>query len=325
MSDWPITYQDVLDARERISSFVTPSPLRNYPLLDQAIGNDISVFVKHENLLPTGAFKIRNGLSALSALSDEERKRGVIGATRGNHGQGLALAGKQLGIPVVIVVPLGNNPEKNEAMRSYGIELIEEGKDYDECLEVVDRLIKERGLTLIHSTNNNNIIAGAGTATLEICEQLEEFDAMVAAVGGGSISVGAMTVLRELRPDVKVFAVQAANASATHDSWHAREPRTTDSANTIADGLAVRSSYEGTFGALQNGLEDFITITEEEIAEALRLAIRTTHTMVEPSAVASLAGLIKLRDQLAGKRVVIIFSGANIDSETLRRIMNKEL
>jgi threonine dehydratase len=148
---------------------------------------------------------------------------------------------------------------------------------------------------------------------------------MVLAVGGGSQAVGAMTVMRALRPNVRVYAVQAAGASAGHDSWHAGEPRVTESAVTIADGLATRSTYELTFPALRDGLADFITVSDREIATALRLLLRATHSLVEGAGAAGLAGLLALRERLAGQRVAIVASGGNIDEQTLRRVMNDEI
>jgi threonine dehydratase len=322
---WPISIDDVRAARERIAPHLTATPLRRYAALDAAVGHDIRVLVKHENLNATNAFKVRNALAAMTVLGEEERARGVVAATRGNHGLGIAHAGHLLGIPATICVPLGNNPEKNEAMRGYGAELIEDGKDYDESLVVASALMRERGLVLIHGTNNAHVLAGAGTLTLEIVEQTEHLDAIVIAVGGGSQAVGAMTVLRALRPEVAVYAVQAAGAPAIYRSWEARRPLTLDAAETFADGVATRSAYAMTFPALVRGLTGFVTVTDAEIAEALRLLLRTTHTLVEGAGAAGLAGLMALRDELAGRTVAVILSGGNIDEETLRKVVTREI
>lgn len=325
MSPWPITFQEIIAARRRIMPYLEPTPLRAYAPLDAEAGNGIRVQVKHENHNPTNAFKARNGLSLIAALEPDAAKRGVVAATRGNHGQGLAFAGALLGVEVTICVPVGNNPEKNEAMRGLGATLIEEGRDYDEALQVADRLVAEKGLTLAHSTNDPRVIAGAGTITLEILEQTTALDAMVIAVGGGSQAVGALTVLQQLKPEVEVFGVQAEQASAIHDSWHAGRPLEKETAATFADGVATRTTYELTFPALREGLAGFVTASEAEIAEAVRLYLRATHNLAEGAGALGLAGLMKLRDRLAGKRVGIILSGGNIDSETLRRILNREI
>src|SRR5438034_6447144 len=221
---WPISFEEVLEARRRIRPHLPPTPLRRYAPLDEAVGDGIEVWVKHENHNPTNAFKARNALSAMSVLSDDEKRRGVVAATRGNHGLGVAWAGTLLGIASTICVPRGNNPEKNEAMRGYGATLVEEGKDYDESVAVASRLASERGLTTIHSTNNRQVIAGAATLTLEILEERQDLEALVVSVGGGSQAVGALTVAREVKPGLPVYAVQAQRASATHDSFRAGRP-----------------------------------------------------------------------------------------------------
>ena len=322
---WPITLDDVRAARERLAPYLDTTPLRQYAALDAAVGHGITVLVKHENHQPTNSFKARNGLSAMTALTGTELERGVLAATRGNHGQGVALAGRLLGVPVTICVPHGNNPEKNEAMRGLGATLIEDGCDYDETLAVAERLMHERGLTIVHSTNDPHVIAGAGTIALEIVEQEPELDAIVIAVGGGSQTVGALTVLRELKPDAKVYAVQADGASAIYQSWKARKPLTTPTCATFADGIATRSTYEMTFPTLLEGLAGFVTVSDAEIAEAMRLLMRTTHNLVEPAGAAGLAGLFKLREELAGKKVAVILTGGNVDAATLRRVVEGQV
>jgi threonine dehydratase len=322
---WPISMTDVLEARRRIAPHLPPTPLRRYAPLDEAVGSGISVFVKHENHQPTNAFKARNGLSALCALAPEARLRGVVGATRGNHGAALAWAGAMLSIPVTVCVPIGNNPEKNAAMRGYGAELIEEGADYEASVEVAARIVAQRGMTLVHSTENRDVIAGAATLTLEILEQEPSIDALVMAVGGGSQAVGALTVVRALAPRVSVYGVQAAGAAAIHDSWHAGHPVTRDRAATFADGLATRSTNPATFPALREGLAGFVAVSEHDLAQALRTLLSTTHQLVEGAGAAGLAGLMLLRDRLAGKTVGIVLSGGNIDRETLARVVAGEI
>ncbi|HUJ62932.1 MAG TPA: threonine/serine dehydratase [Kofleriaceae bacterium] len=322
---WPITWDDIVAARRRIAPHLAPSPLRHYPTLDAEVGGDVRVLVKHDNHLPTNAFKVRNGLALLAALEPAQRTRGVVAATRGNHGAGLAWAGAELGVPVVICVPHGNNPEKNAAMRGYGAELIEAGRDYDEAVEVARRLVVDRGLVMAHSTNDPRVIAGAGTMGAELCEQAPELDAIVVAVGGGSQAVGTMTAARQLRPNVEVYGVQAAGASAIHDSWHAHRRLTTERADTFADGLATRATYDLTWDALHDGLAGFVAVPDAAIADAVRVLLRTTHNLAEGAGAAGLAGLRALRDRLAGKTVAIVLSGSNIDADTLRRVVNREL
>jgi threonine dehydratase len=325
MTLWPIALRDVLEARRRLRPYLVPTPLRQYAALDEAVGDGTHVWVKHENHNPTNSFKVRNAMSVLTALPEEVRKRGVLGATRGNHGQGVAWAGALLGAPVVVCVPLGNNPEKNEAMRGFGAELVEEGRDYDESVEVAHRIEGERGLTMVHSTNDPLVIAGAATLTLEILEERPGIEAMVIAVGGGSQAVGAMTVVRAMAPHVRVYGVQAERAAAIHDSWHAGRVVTRDSADTFADGLATRQPYELTFPALREGLSGFVTVTEAEIAEAVRILLKTTHNLAEGAGAAGLAGLRRLSEELGGKEVAVIISGGNMDAATLERVVSRQL
>ncbi|HVO11959.1 MAG TPA: threonine/serine dehydratase [Vicinamibacteria bacterium] len=322
---WPIRFEDVLSARERTLPHLPPTPLRGYPALDAAVGQGLRVLVKHENFQPTGAFKVRNALSALTALGPAERRRGVVAATRGNHGLGLAWAGARLGIPVTVCVPLGNNPEKNAAVRGLGARLVEEGRDYDESVKAAERLTAGEGLHLVHSTNDAAVVAGAGTLALEMLEQAPQLEALVLAVGGGSQAVGALTVLRGREAAVPVYAVQAKGASAIHDAWHLGRPVSKPSADTIADGLATRNTYPFTFGALREGLAGFVTVTDAQIAEAVRLVLSTTHTLVEGAGAAGLAGLLALRETLAGGTVGIVLSGANIDQALLKRILDGEI
>lgn len=319
----PITWDDVLAARRRLAPHLPVTALRRYAALDEAIG--LRVLVKHENHLPTNAFKVRNGVSFMTALPAEQRARGVVAATRGNHGAGLAWAGEQLGVPVVLCVPHGNNPEKNAAMRGYGAELIESGRDYDEAVEVAIRLARDRGLVMAHSTNDADVLAGAATLSAELCEQAGALDAIVVAIGGGSQAVGALLATAALRPGVAVYGVQARGAAAIHDSWHAGERRTTPTADTFADGLATRATYDLTWEPLRR-LAGFVTVSDAEIADAIRLLWRTTHNLAEGAGAAGLAGLRVLRDRLGPRSTVaIVLSGGNLDEPTLRRVMTGEL
>ena len=249
-TDWPITLDDVRAARERISEYITPTAFREYPRLSELAGAGMRIFVKHENHQPTNSFKIRNGLSFMTALDAEQRQRGVVAASTGNHGQGIAYGARLLGSSATICVPAGNNPDKNAAMRALGATVVEEGRDYDEAVGVMRRIAEQEGRVMSHSTNDPRIVAGAGTMTLEIVEQAPDLDALVIAIGGGSQAVGALTVARTLAPQLEVFGVQAAGAPAIHDSWHAGKRLTTERADTFAEGVATRTTYDLTFDAL---------------------------------------------------------------------------
>jgi threonine dehydratase len=322
---WPITFDDVMLARERLAPYLVQTPLRHYPLLDELLGGGASLLIKHENHQPTCSFKVRNGLSFATGLSAEERERGVVAASTGNHGQGIAYAARLLGMRATICVPEGNNPEKNAAIRAWGATVREEGRDYDEAVEVMLRLSREQGMHIAHSTNDPRVLAGAATMSLEMFEQSGGLDALVVAVGGGSQCVGALTVGREMAPGVPVYGVQAAGAAAIHDSWRSRRPTRSARADTFAEGVATRQPYALTFATLCDGLADFTTVTDAEIATAIRTILRLTHNLVEGAGALGVAGAIKLRDRLRGKRVGVVFSGANLDSAVLRRILNEEI
>jgi len=319
------TFADVLAAKRFLAPYLSPTPLRHYPLLDEMLGDGTSLLIKHENHQPTGSFKVRNGLSVLTALRAEQRARGVVAASTGNHGQGVAYAASLLGVRATICVPVGNNPEKNAAMRSWGASVVEEGRDYDESVRVMQRLAREQDMSIAHSTNNVFVLAGAATMMVEILEQAAGLDAMVVAVGGGSQAVGALTVARELAPHLEIFGAQCAGASAIHDSWHARSPRATPRASTFAEGVATRQPYGLTFATLQEGLTDFVTVTDAELAEAIRQILQLTHNLVEGAGAVGVAAALKLRDRLRGKRVGVIFSGGNLDTAILRKILNHEM
>src|SRR5438552_5841948 len=213
------TLADVCAARERVYCVLRRTPLLRHPLLAQETGLD--VFVKHENHNPTNAFKVRGGVNLIGSLSPHER-RGVITATTGNHGQSIALASQREGVPCTIVVPLGNNPEKNAAMRAYGAELIEFGKDFDEAREKVEQLQHERGLRYVHSANEPLLIAGVGTYGLEIFEEQPDVDAILVPIGGGSGASGCAIVRSGLGSRAVVIGVQAAAADAFTRSWRTR-------------------------------------------------------------------------------------------------------
>jgi threonine dehydratase len=317
----PISFDDVLAARERLAPYLAPTPLREYPQLNELVGHGMRVWVKHENHHPTQSFKIRNGLACVSALTPEERKRGAIGASTGNHGLGVAYAGKLLGVPVAICVPKGNNAEKNAGIRAYGAELIEEGAIYDETAAACDRIRKERGMTLVHSTNNVHVIAGAGTMTLEIIEQEPSLDAIVIALGGGSQAVGALTVLAAKAPHVKVYAVGASGAPAQYESWRQGKRLAGQPVNTFAEGIATGAAYEMTFDALKAGLAGFVTVSDDAIYAAAKDLIRITHNIPEGAGATGLAGLRVLAPELAGKRVAIVMCGGNLSMASLERVL----
>jgi len=314
------TLADVYAARERVYRVVRPTPLMRHPLLAAEIGLD--VFVKHENHNPTGAFKVRGGLNLIGSLPPQE-KRGVITATTGNHGQSIALACQRDAVPCTIVTPVGNNPEKNAAMRAFGAELIEFGRDFDEARERVEQLQHDRGLRYVHSANEPLLIAGVATYALEIFEEQPDVDVILVPVGGGSGACGCTLVRTWLGSRANVIGVQAERADAFARSWKSDTRVVGEKADTFAEGMATRVTFDLTFGILKKELGDVVSLTEDELAEGVRLALRATHNLAEGAGAAPLMAALKLRDQLKGKKVVCVMSGGNIDRATLARILTR--
>jgi threonine dehydratase len=313
------TLADVYAARERVHRVVRPTPLMRHPLLAAELGID-RLFVKHENHNPTGAFKIRGGLNLIGSLPPDAR-RGVITATTGNHGQSIALACLRDGVPCTIVTPVGNNPEKNTAMRALGAELIEFGRDFDEARERVEQLQHERGLRYVHSANEPLLLAGVATYALEVFEESPDVDVILVPIGGGSGACGCTIVRTGLGSRAKVLGVQAEQADAFARSWRGTTRVVGEKAGTFAEGMATRATFDLTFGILKGELDEIVTLSEDEIAEGVRLALRATHNLAEGAGAAPLMAAKKLRDQLAGKTVVCVMSGGNIDQATLRRVL----
>jgi threonine dehydratase len=313
------TLRDVYRARARIRDAIRPTPLLRHPLLVREIGCD--VHVKHENHNPTCAFKVRGGLNLIGALGEEERRRGVVTATTGNHGQSIALACQRYGVACTILVPAGNNPEKNAAMRAYGATLVEHGRDFDEARERAEALRLERGLRYVHSANEPLLIAGVATYALELFEELPDVDVVFVPIGGGSGACGVAIVRTALGSRARVIGVQAEQADAFTRSWRGPARVVGERIGTFAEGMATRVTFDLTFGILKRELDDIVTLSEEELAEGVRLALRATHNLAEGAGAAPLMAAMTMRDQLAGKTVACIMSGGNIDAATLRRIV----
>lgn len=316
------TLEDVYLARAVLGGIVRRTPLMQHPLLAAETGLDIHV--KHENHNPTGAFKVRGGLNLVASLSDDERARGVISASTGNHGQSIAFASQRAGVSCIVAVPRGNNPEKNAAMRAFGATVVEQGKDFDEAREWVEHEAEARGLRYVHSANEPLLIAGVGTYALEIFDDLPDPDVIFVPIGGGSGACGCCIVRSGLGKKTRVIGVQAVEADAFSRSWRGPQRVSADRIGTFAEGMATRYTFDMTFDILKRELDDVVTLTEDELEEGVRLALRATHNLAEGAGAASLAAAMKLRDQLAGKKVVCVMSGGNMNMEVLRQILQKK-
>ena len=277
------TFDDILAARETIRDHLPRTPLRAYPALDRLVG--AQVWVKHENLMPTGAFKVRGGVNLMSRLDPETRRQGVITASTGNHGQSVAYGARLFGVQATVCVPEHANPVKVEAMRDLGAEVICVGRAFEEARAHCEALAVERGLRYVHTGNEPDLIAGVATATLEILEEQPEVDVILVAVGGGSGASAACIVARALRPSIEVIGVQSAQSPAAHNSWRAgamvERPNT-----TAAEGVATGSAFELPQRIMRELLTDFVLVEDRDLLTATRLMIEKTRTLVEPAGAA---------------------------------------
>jgi threonine dehydratase len=305
---------DVLAARQRIAPYLRPTPLHRYPALDALTGT--RVWVKHENHQPVGAFKVRGGVNLVSQLSDDERRRGVIAASTGNHGQSVAYAADVFGVRAVICMPERANPVKVESMRALGAELVFHGRDFDEAREYCEKQATEHGYRYVHSGDEPALIAGVGTCTLEILEARPDTEVIVVPVGGGSGAAAACVVAKAVRPSIQVIGVQSEAAPAGYRSWQAGT-LVEDTTTTFAEGLATRTAFELPQQILRELLDDFVLVSEDALKAATRLMIEKTRNLVEPAGAAALAAVLAAPQRFAGRNVAIICSGGNISPAQL--------
>ena len=310
--------QDVLEARKTIAPYLPRTPLHYYAALSQHLGAEVRL--KHENYQALGAFKVRGGVNLLAHMSEEERSRGVITASSGNHGQSIAYACSLFGARAIICLPQDANPVKVESMRNLGAQLIFHGKNFDEAREQCERLAMEHGFRCVHPANDPLLIAGAATETLEIIEDFPDVEVIFVPLGGGSGAAGACIVAKALNPEIRVIAVQSAQAQAGYLSWKSR--RVTEAPmETMAEGLATASGYELTQAILWDLLDDFILVDDSEILRAIALLIEKAHTLAEAAGAAPLAGAIKYKEGIRGKKVALVISGGNITLAQLREAL----
>ena len=309
------TFQDILRARQTIARYLPRTPLLNYPALDKLIG--ARVYVKHENHQPVGAFKVRGGIHLMSQLSADERARGVIAASTGNHGQSVAYAAREFGVRATIVVPERANPLKVESMRNLGAKVLFHGADFDAAREHCEQLARERGMRYIHSGNEPHLLAGVATITVEILEDAPEVDTLIVPVGGGSGAAGACLAAKAINPKIRVIGVQSAQAPAAYKSWRAKE-LLTDQMQTFAEGLATRTAFALPQKILWDLLDDFVFVSDDAIRRAIVHYIEKAHTLAEGAGAAPLAAALELKEQLRERKVALILSGGNITTDQLR-------
>lgn len=311
-------FQDVVRAQHQIRPYLRPTPTYSYPAVNDLIGTQ--VYIKHENYQPIGAFKVRGGVNLVSQMSADERERGVIAASTGNHGQSVAYGAHLFGVQAHVVVPEGANPGKVAAMRGMGAEVIFHGARYDEARLYCEQLAQEHGYRYIHSGNEPLLIAGVATGPLEMLEEQPDLDVIIVGIGGGSGAAGACIVANAVNPNMHVIGVQSEAAPAAYESW--RQKRPVEAPNrTIAEGLATASAFELPQAILQKYLSDFVLVSDDQILQAMVWMIERAHTLAEAAGASPLAAAYQLRDDLRGKKVGIVCSGGNTSLEHLKRAL----
>jgi threonine dehydratase len=320
----PVTFEDIVAAREFISPYLPKTPLVRVAKISDELGCDY--YAKLENLQPIGAFKVRGGVNLVGKEvgNSGDSQTTLISASTGNHGQSIAYGGRLFNAPVIIYAPAENvNELKVQAMRKLGADVRLHGRDYDEARLECERVAGEQGFRYVHAANEPKLIGGVGTISLEIFEDLPDVDVIIVPAGGGSCASGNCIVKNRLNSNVRVIAVQSEAAPAMWHAWRNRRLDPYPTMNTEHEGLATRVPFEMTNQILWELLDDFILVTDNEINDAIRLLAQQAKQVAEGAGAASLAGAMKLRDQLRGKKVVGILTGGNIPLDRFERLMTQ--
>jgi threonine dehydratase len=312
---------DFMAAKNRLKGIIKETKLIYSDIFSKESCNE--VYIKPENLQVTGAFKIRGAYNKISKLSKEEREKGVIASSAGNHAQGLALAAKKLGVKATIVMPKSTPLIKVEATKSYGAEVILHGDCYDEAYKEAVRLEKEKGYIFIHPFNDMDVIEGQGTISIEILEQIQDIDCILVPVGGGGLISGIAIAAKLINPNIKVIGVEPEGAMAMKMSLDSNKIVNLNKVNTIADGVAVKTPGDLTFSIIKDYVDYIVTVSDFEIMEACLLLLEKHKLVGENAGVLSLAGLRKIKEK--NKKVVSVVSGGNIDVLTISSMINKGL
>lgn len=306
-------------ARTVVGRHVRPTPTYRWPLLERLTRTE--TWVKHENHTPTGAFKVRGGLNLVERLTVSGlQPAGLISATRGNHGQSLAFAGRAAGIPVTIVVPQGNSPDKNQAMQAFGADLVVHGRDFDEAREYAAGLAAERDLMFVPSFHPW-LVEGVATYVMELFEALPALDVLYVPIGLGSGICAAVAVRDLLGRHTEIVGVVAERAPAYALSFEAGEPVPTETAETVADGVAVRTPDPVAVAIIRRGVSRVVQVSEEQVLEAMGVTWRATHNLAEPAGSIALAGLLADLENVVGKQVCVVQTGGNCDFELAARAL----
>ena len=313
--------QNFITAREKLSKVLLKTSLIHSPIFSKESGNE--VFIKPENLQKTGSFKIRGAYNKITNLSDEEKKKGVIASSAGNHAQGVAYGAKESGIKAVIVMPKSTPLIKVESTKQYGAEVILHGDVYDDAFKKAKELEEKKGYVFVHPFDDKDVIYGQGTITLEILEELPETDIILVPIGGGGLISGIACAAKILKPEIKIIGVEPDGAASAYEAIKEDKVIELKEANTIADGTAVKKIGNTTFEYIKKYVDEIITVSDYELMEAFLLLVEKHKIIAENSGILSLAALKKLKEK--NKKVVSVVSGGNIDVLMISSMINKGL
>ena len=318
----PYSIQQLETAAEQVHRQQPATPQYNWPLLSEVLGAEL--WVKHENHTATGAFKVRGGITFMQWLKQEyPQTSGIITATRGNHGQSQARAATAAGLSSTIYVPEGNSVEKNRAMRSFGAQVVEYGKDFDTAREQAESIAQEQGLTLVPSFHDE-IVKGVASYALELMTQVQNLDRIYVPIGCGSGVCGLIAVRDALKLKTEIVGVVSTEAQSAKLSFESGKLVSTNSAQTFADGMAVRVPVQQAFDVYSRGASHVVAVTDDEVAEAIRLYYHCTHNIAEGAGAAPLAAALQEKHLLKHKRVAVILCGGNIDTNVMMQVMSGE-
>ncbi len=318
-----VTLGDIRQAQGATGHLVLKTPMLPARSLSELAGCEL--FLKAENLQRAGSFKVRGAYNRIAALRPDQKARGVITASAGNHAQGVALAASHLGIPCTVVMPKGASIPKVEATRSYGATVLLEGDGFDQAQLHARSMMQEHDLTFIHAFDDPAIIAGQGTIGLEMLEQVGDLDAVVVPVGGGGLISGIALAMKEMAPGVRVIGVQASAATAVFDSYKANQRIAVQQEATVADGIAVGTPGELTIPMVLRYVDDMVVVEEEEVTQAMMLLLERSKVLVEGAGAVGLAAVLERKIQVTGKRVAVVLSGGNVDSHLIAKVVEHGL
>jgi threonine dehydratase len=316
------TLHDVYVARHLVDRYLKPTPLLHSAALSKRLGCDL--YLKCENLQPTGAFKVRGGINLIAQLAPDERRGGVVTASTGNHGQSIAYAAREFGVHATIFVPTAANPLKVDAMRRLGAEVRFFGLDFDACRVEADAFATREGLYYVHAANESRLIAGVATYMLEILDEIPDLDVVIVPIGGGSGLSGACIVGKSINPRIEVIGVQSTHAPVFHDSWRRRELIEYERADTFAEGIATRVAFELPSHIIWDRVDDIRLVTDSELRQSMLTLLETSRLVAEGAGAAPIAAAHQMRDELAGKKVVAIISGGNLTLDSLKQALTEE-